>query len=99
MGIVGDHAILTTQLVHSTDQSGISSGSAARRDDFPLGPYLKDMPANPFNKEATVLLLGDATAFPPATGEDYGWIYKPATKTIKINWTGTDTNGVSYADY
>ena len=35
----------------------------------------------------------------PLLTDLYGWIYKPATKKIKLNWSGTDKDGVRYYDY
>ena len=63
--------------------------------------YLSAMPKNPFNSLNVVMVLSDATAFPdePLMTDIYGWIYKPATRTIKLNWPGTDSTGNTYYDY
>lgn len=63
--------------------------------------YLSLLPKNPFNGNNSVMLLGNATAFPetPLMTNNYGWIYKANTKTIKLNWTGTDTEGKDYFSY
>jgi general secretion pathway protein G len=66
---------------------------------YPLGPYLSEMPANPFNDSKTVNMLGNTESFPSGPTGTFGWIYKPATKTIKLNWAGTDSAGVAYFDY
>lgn len=63
------------------------------------GHYLSELPENPFNSRSDIKFVGDDEDFPiEATGQ-YGWIYKPATKTIKLDWFGTDSAGVSYFDY
>ena len=65
------------------------------------GKYISKLPANPFNGIRGVKTIGNNEDFP--TGhvllDLYGWIYKPATKTIKLNWEGTDKDGIAYLDY
>ena len=63
--------------------------------------YLSKLPENPFNGEIVVKMVGNADVFPtePVETYAYGWVYQPATKTIKLNWEGTDTAGVAYFDY
>jgi type II secretory pathway pseudopilin PulG len=66
------------------------------------GNYLSTMPANPFNGKTVIKWIGNNEAFPtePVLPADlYGWVYKPATKTIRLNWPGTDSAGVAYFDY
>lgn len=64
------------------------------------GDYLPKLPENPFNGEILVKMIGNAEDFPTEPVEPYnGWVYQPATKTIKLNWEGTDTAGVAYFDY
>jgi prepilin-type N-terminal cleavage/methylation domain-containing protein len=66
---------------------------------YPLGPYLSKIPPNPFNNNDTIKVLSAANPFPdPPTGT-FGWIYKPSTKTIKIDDSGTDSEGVEHYDY
>ncbi len=62
---------------------------------------LSEIPVNPFNRQYLIKLLDKTEPFPaqPIGPDLYGWIYKPITKTIKLNWAGTDTAGVSYFDY
>jgi prepilin-type N-terminal cleavage/methylation domain-containing protein len=63
--------------------------------------YLNQIPENPFNgyEFPRIKILGNNEPFPdPPTGNN-AWIYKPATKEIRIDWTGTDSAGVSYYDY
>jgi prepilin-type N-terminal cleavage/methylation domain-containing protein len=63
--------------------------------------YLSGIPVNPFNEKKTVKMIGNSEDFPvaPAETDTYGWIYKPAAKTIRLNWDGTDSKGVAYFDY
>lgn len=65
------------------------------------GNYLPDYPENPFNGSKLFKLIQNNEDFPaaPVMTDTYGWIYKAATKTIKLNWSGTDSAGVAYFDY
>lgn len=61
--------------------------------------YLLKMPKNPFNKLSTMQLIGNSEAFPSAATGDYGWIYQPAIKTIRLDWPGADKDGIAYIEY
>jgi len=98
-GEVADDAIFIIQMIYFTNESGQLSGVAYKTDTHPLGQYLNAIPKNPFNENSTVKLLEDAESFPEFPTGAFGWIYKPATKTIKLDWPGTDTEGVPYFDY
>jgi prepilin-type N-terminal cleavage/methylation domain-containing protein len=64
--------------------------------------YLREIPKNPFNGRRNIWVLQNTEEFPeePIDNTDiFGWIYKPAAKTIKLYWPGTDSSGVAYYDY
>ncbi|MCK4959082.1 MAG: hypothetical protein KAT00_06770, partial [Planctomycetes bacterium] len=63
------------------------------------GGYISSLPRNPFNDETSISVLADADAFPAAATGATGWVYQPKTKIIRLNWTGTDSAGVSYYAY
>lgn len=65
------------------------------------GDYLSKMPVNPFSGETVIKMVYNDEDFPtePLVTSLYGWIYQPATKTIKLNWPGTDSEGISYFSY
>jgi len=63
------------------------------------GNYLRKMPENPFNNLDTMNVIGNNEALPAAATGDYGWVYQPATKTIRLDWQGTDKDGIRYYDY
>jgi len=90
---------LLNQLVwKSTNASGqiADIGTAG----YPYGPYLPVIPTNPFNGNRSVVVLGNLTDFPTtALTLTYGWIYKPATREVRINTDGTDSEGKRYFDY
>lgn len=61
--------------------------------------YLRKMPINPFNNLETIAMIGNDTSFPTEATGDSGWVYQPATETIRLHWPGTDEDGMSYFDY
>jgi len=63
------------------------------------GGCIPKIPENPFNEMHSVQMISDGDDFPTAaTGAD-GWIYKPQTKDIRLDWPGTDSEGIQYYDY
>lgn len=62
---------------------------------------ISDFPENPFNNKKTIKIIQKSVDFPDAPSQTgtYGWIYKPAEKKIRLNWDGTDSDGVDYFDY
>lgn len=63
--------------------------------------YLNKIPENPFNGYGYPLIkmIGNEEQFPDTPTGFFGWMYKPATKEIRLDWPGTDSEGVSYYDY
>lgn len=61
--------------------------------------YLRQMPANPFNNRKSILMVGNGASFPPQPTGDHGWLYQPATKTIRLDWPGQDQGGMPYVEY
>lgn len=66
--------------------------------------YLSDRPKNPFSGLNSTRVLTNAQTLDEGTAASispymFGWIYHPATKTIKLNWPGTDSEGKKYFDY
>lgn len=63
------------------------------------GGYLSDLAKNPFNDNKNIRMIVNDVLFPAEpTGQD-GWVYQPQTKTIKLDWPGTDSSGTTYFDY
>ncbi len=86
------------------DQATLSSnknGETAPRGTagFPLGPYISNVPPNPFNRMATVRFIADGDAFPAAADGLYGWLYKPATGEIRPDNPEVDSTGIPYYEY
>jgi len=63
------------------------------------GSYIRKMPANPFNNLESILMVGNYETFPRGEVDGYGWVYQPATKNIRLNWSGADSDGLLYFDY
>ena len=63
------------------------------------GTYIRKMPENPFNNLGNIRMIGNSESFPQDPADGFGWIYQPATKTIRLSWSGTDSDGIRYFDY
>ena len=61
--------------------------------------YINEIPENPLNGHNTLQVIVNSTDFPESANDASGWIYKPLTKEVKPNTSGTDSEGVSYYDY
>jgi prepilin-type N-terminal cleavage/methylation domain-containing protein len=95
--------------LYAAQHNGIPPGYPANKTTSPpvgtayiyaLRPnYLKTLPKNPFNDKVPVRMIANDVPFPSEPTGQYGWVYQPQTKTIKLDWPGTDKNGVRYYDY
>ncbi len=63
-----------------------------------MGIGTDNWPENPFNHLRTYngIVIGPVPT--EATGE-YGWILDYRAKVLKLDWPGTDSQGVRYFDY
>ncbi|RKY09860.1 MAG: hypothetical protein DRP66_01190 [Planctomycetota bacterium] len=61
--------------------------------------YLKEIPENPFNDDSVITVIDNGDAFPAEADGSSGWIYQPATKNIRLNYPGADSEGVKYFEY
>lgn len=61
--------------------------------------YLRSIPSNPFNNLSTISVLANGQGFPAEATGDHGWIYKPSTRKIRLDWPGEDDKGMLYYDY
>jgi len=88
------------QLLYPTKEDGQNADYVGAAG-YPFGPYLSAIPENPFkngNVWMPKMIANDEDMPAEATGE-YDWIYKAATKEIRLDWPGTDSKGVRYYDY
>ncbi|MHC4125209.1 MAG: type IV pilin protein [Planctomycetota bacterium] len=67
--------------------------------NYPFGPYFSKLPENPFNNNWMPLMIDNTADFPAEATGTNGFIYKPFTKTIRLDWPGTDKSGVRFYDY
>lgn len=93
-------ALLALQFTATTTETGAVSPSTIPSDPYVNGPYIKKLPENSFNKLSTIAYVAQATAFSAAVdGTSSGWLYKKETGEFKINYTGTDSDGIAFYDY
>jgi len=93
-------ATLELQLTGTSTAAGAVSASKVPTDPYLLGPYLKKIPANPFNNLTTIAYVALATDFSAAAdGTSSGWLYKKETGEFKINWSGADSEGIPLYNY
>lgn len=90
---------LVNQFVGTSTEKGMAVSSSVPTAPYLYGPYLKTIPKNPFNNLNTIAYVADAIPFASAANGSTGWLYKRSTAEIRLNWPGTDSRGVAYADY
>jgi general secretion pathway protein G len=61
--------------------------------------YLRNVPENPFNNLRSLNMIANGDPFPVAPTGTFGWVYKAETKTVKLDWPGTDREGIKFYDY
>lgn len=88
---------LVNQFTGTTSIIGMASVSKIPTDGFPFGPYLNQMPINPFNGKSNVKYVAAASEF--VADDTTGWLYKRETAEFRLNKTGADSDGVAYIDY
>ncbi len=83
------------------DNDPSQSPGAVRFYIVVVSDYLSKRPKNPFNDRHQIKAILNNEDFPtePVNTDLYGWVYKAATKEIRLNWPGTDSAGVAYFDY
>jgi len=85
------------QLIYPSDINGHCAALGTPGFDF--GPYLSDLPKNPFNNSAIINAIDDEGEFPTEEVPGIGWLYHGPTATIRINAFGTDSEGIDFQDY
>jgi len=95
--------------IHSDVPPGYANDDISNNPDYAtfqnqmvtIEKYLTKIPENPFSGLAATRVLLDSEDFPAAatSTDQYGWIYKPSAKAIRLNWPGGDSENVSYFDY
>jgi len=83
------------QFIGTSTIAGAAVASRSPSDPYLYGPYLSELPKNPFNDLRDITIVSD---FSTVDGSS-GWLYQKETGIIKLNTPGTDTKGVAYVDY
>ena len=74
--------------------------SISKSNVYCYGPYLNEFPTNPLNGKSNVYVLANATTtFPESPPDNYGWIYAPSIKKIRLAYNETDSEGNSPYEY
>jgi prepilin-type N-terminal cleavage/methylation domain-containing protein len=89
--------VFFNQMLKATNASGQYADVGT--PGYPLGPYLSEVPINPFRNHDVMMVILNNEDFPAEAPDTFAWIYKPETKEIRFGWPGTDTKGVRYYDY
>ena len=63
------------------------------------GKYIPKLPENPFNESEIINVIPNGDTLPAEATGAYGWIYKPENKDFRIDWPGTDSEGIRFYDY
>lgn len=88
------------QFTGTSKIDGFAVSTKTPSDPFLYGPYLMQMPKNPFSNLNTVTIVTDGTTdFSGLANDSSGWLYERTTGTFKLNKSGTDSDGVTYTDY
>lgn len=92
-------AICQLQFTGTTTTEGAVSPSPVPSAPFINGPYVKELPKNPFNGLSNIAYVPLGMAFSEAVNGATGWLYKKETAEFRLNWPGTDSKGVPFYDY
>jgi len=93
-------SFLLLHFTGTTTVTGQASPNKVPTAPYLYGPYIRKLPENPYNNLSTMIYVAEATAFADVVdGTSSGWLYKKETADFKINWTGSDSEGVNFYDY
>jgi general secretion pathway protein G len=92
---------LEFQFTATTTVTGAVSPSKVPSSPYIYGPYVNELPENPFNGLTNIAYVtGQAVTFADVVdGTSSGWLYRRETGKFGINWVGTDSKGVYFYDY
>ena len=99
-GAVAPEAFLLLHFTGTTTVTGQASPNKVPTAPFLYGPYIRKLPENPYNNLSTIIYVDEMLSFADAVdGTSSGWLYRSGTGDFKINWVGTDSEGVNFYDY
>jgi general secretion pathway protein G len=91
---------LYNQFIGTSTSTGMAVASKTPSGSYLYGPYLTQLPVNPFNGLTTIKMVSSGTTdFSTVADNSTGWLYQKETATFKINKSGTDSQGGSYVSY
>jgi len=91
---------LYNQFIGTSSATGLAVASTIPSAPYEYGPYLLEMPTNPFNEKSDVTYVAaGVTDFSTVVNGNTGWLYQKETATFKLNYAGTDSQGTDYIDY
>ena len=90
-------AAFEEQMTLFTDEVGITNAVQTIR--FRYGPYLRQFPSNPLNKQTSVEIVPDGGDLPAAGDDSHGWVYQPSDIVFRADSDGQDTDGQEYYSY
>ncbi len=96
MLIPTNEVFISQMTLYTNDQGHTSSKPSS---EFRFGPYIEQVPPNPFNKNSRIRFVDFYDAFPTEADGPEGWVYQPLTGMFTANTPGTDIQGRRYFDY
>lgn len=78
-------------LVELTSRTNVAGTVGTSAATHPYGPYLKELPDNPFTKSATVKAITTDPAAASDVTTTHGWIYSTTSGMVWINDTALVT--------
>ena len=98
---------LKYQFIGTSAINGMASTSRVPTGSYIYGPYLQQLPVNPFNDKDTIIYVphstgtdADFSSYLTETNDlNVGWLYQKETATIKLSKSGTDSQGISFLEY
>ena len=92
-----DREVFVAQMTTYSSIGGQTN--ATKTATYSQGPYLSEIPKNPFTGSNFMGMVPNDLVFNPAGSNMFGWIYKPATKEIRIDSFGADSENKQIYDY
>jgi hypothetical protein len=88
------------QLTATSTSTGAVSASRIPVDPYLFGPYLREIPENPYNGLSTITYVAAGTDFSAAAdGTSSGWLYKRETGEFRVNWAAADSSGTAFYSF
>lgn len=91
---------LYNQFRGTSKADGSAVASRVPVDPYIYGPYINEIPTNPFNSLSNIKIVANGTDIASAAdGTTSGWIYIRETAKVALNWPGSDSEGKNHYEY